>query len=760
MREKLPHAGKTVRIEQSERGLRQTTEGAMGNDILMGLIELITNSDDKYGAQSGSILVRFPKPAADGSWEVQVSDKAGGIDFGDVEEKLLKQGGRTSGHEKGEAKRGNRGRGAKDLCHFGQVRWDIFKGGKYYWLELNRNGIGPMSVKPQRADGMYEVLDFPNGKEGVVATITCDRSRISRPRRDSIRRRLEYAVQLRDIMSNTKRKVKFEYGDDPVVNVHYEPPRRVKVHPEVDVEVKSYPGLAHIVVEEVSEPFQENPDDPSRQGGLLIRSGRAVHEATLNKFESNPYAGYFLGSVRWDTIDDLSRTFDDREDKGLPVDPANNMQIIKADRRGLNYQHPAAQALKIAVESVLGPHFERKAAELNVGGKESVESKRRLAGLARIVAKFQASKAEELEFELTQSSSQGVELTPGVPLLEVIPPRKILEIGKAHTFSVRLRGDALPSTMEEGDAVLAVAAEPEHCVELSGASVTLRPDRRLERRLTGTFTVTGKAEGSAIIEVTVPGLASAIATVELIEPEIVLPPPAPLTFEFERPSYRIAAGKSKRLLLLAPTAAVERHGTAVTISSSDMRGVLVRHGSIELEPSPDGDWYQAAIEAEGRQHGAKARITAHCGSGPLKAETSIEVRRDQSGPVPPKIEFAALQSQVRGQFETDELTGAVTITVNAAHPGVQRYFGPPPEFKRQDTVEARLMIAEIVADLTVLDTLRRQLKQQPLPIDQAYIRRYRMLHELLPLCHASQLGEAELSTDRSKVKQAVKSRVA
>ncbi len=754
MKEKLPHSGKTVRIEQSERGLRQTTEGAMGNDILMGLIELITNSDDKYGDQTGSILVRFPKPAADGSWEVQVSDKAGGIDFADVEEKLLKQGGRTSGHEKGEAKRGNRGRGAKDLCHFGQVRWDIFKGGKYYWLELNRNGVGPMSEKPQRADGMYDVLGFPHGKEGVVATIICDRSRISRPRRDSTKRRLEYAVQLRNIMSNSKRKVKLEYGDEPALNLHYEPPRRVNVHPEVDLEVKGYPGMAHVVVEEVSEPFQENPDDPCRQGGLLIRSGHAVHEATLYKFESNPYAGYFLGSVWWETIDDLSRTFDDREDRGLPVDPANNMQIIKADRRGLNYQHPAAQALKSAVESVLVPHFDRKAAELNVGGKESAESKQRLAGLAKIVAKFQASKAEEMEFELTQSSSQGVDLTPEVPLLEVIPPRKVLEIGKVHTFSVRLRGDAIPSSMEESEAALAVAAEPEHCVQLSGASVTLRPDKRLERRLTGTFTVTGKAEGSAIIEVTVPGLASTIATIELIEPEVVLPPPAPLTFEFERPSYRIAAGKTKRLLLLAPRAAVEKHGPDAIVTSSDMRGVLIRHGSIVLEPSPDGDWYQAVVEAEGRQHGAKTIITARCGSGPLKAETSIEVRRDQSGPTPPEIKFAALQSQVRGLFETDEATGTVTITVNSGHPGVRRYFGPPPEFKRQDTVEARLMIAEIVADLTVLDTLRKQLKQQPIPIDQAYIRRYRMLHELLPLCHASQLGEAELSSGSAKTKRA------
>ena len=143
----------------------------------------------------------------------------------------------------------------------------------------------------------------------------------------------------------------------------------MKEHPVVDVEVKGYPGIAHVVVEEVSEPFEEDQRDPCRQGGLLIRSGHAVHEATLFKFESNPYAGYFLGSVQWETIDDLSRGFDDAEDQGLPVDPANNMQIIKADRSGLNYHHPAAQALKRAPSSPYCDRiFERKAAEL--GGAE------------------------------------------------------------------------------------------------------------------------------------------------------------------------------------------------------------------------------------------------------------------------------------------------------------------------------------------------------------------------------------------------------
>jgi hypothetical protein len=737
--------GKTVHVKQTERGFRQSTESAMGNDILMGLIELITNSDDKYGEERGSILIHFPKPESnDGAWQVSVADKASGIPFDEVEVKLLDQGGRTSGFEHGESKRGNRGRGAKDLSTFGHVRWDIIHNGKYFWLWLDRNGEGEMSERPEPADSMRDELGIP--KDGVVATISCERSRCRRPHRDRMKQRLEYAVQLRGIMSNPKRAVKLKYGDDPVTNLGYVEPHGVKKFAPVDVEIEGYPGRARIVVGEVPTPFQEDQNDPCRQGGLLIESGRAVHEATLYRFESNPYSGYFLGSVRWDHIDVLSREFDDREDENLPVDPTNNAQIIRPDRRGLNSSHPAAKAVKAAVEEVLRPHFDRKAKELGQGGKESRQTRHRLEGLARVVARFQRIKADELELELEQTTGGEVELTPEVPVLEVIPPRKLLEIGQTYTFSVRLRADAFRGEPADAQVSLSLVADPEGCVQLSEPTVSLTSDKRLEKRLTGTFTAKASTEGNGMVEVTAPGLASVLLELEIIEPEEPLPPPAPPTFEFERSSYRVPAGKRKKILLLAPTAAVERHGVNVLVESSNDHGVLIRQKEATLTPSPDGDWYQDVVEVEGRQHGATATVTAQCGEGLLRTETSISVRTDQTGPPPPEIKLAALNSFVPGTYETDEENGKVTITVNATHPAVRRYFGLHPDFPLQESIEARMMVAEVVADLTVLDLLRRHFRQQPIPVEQIYRRRFQLLNDLLPQAHVSLLSDAELSS--------------
>jgi hypothetical protein len=742
--------GTPVQVEQTERSFAQATEGAMGNDILVGLIELITNCDDQYGDQSGSILVRFPKPEPDGTWAVEVRDKATGIAYGDIEPKLLRFGGRTSGHERGESKRGNRGRGGKDVSHFGRIRWDMIKDGKYSWVWLDRHGRGEKISKPLPADAFRSELGIP--KNGVVATVACDRARIRRPQRDRIRQKLEYAVQLRNVMSNSKRTVKFQYGDEEAINLRYLPPTGMREHPSVEVEVTGYQRRAVVTIAEVPTPFQEEPGDLSRQGGLLIKSGRAVHEATLYGFENNAYAGYFLGFVHWDTIEDLSREFDDRDEAGDPIDPANPMQIIRADRRGLNAQHPAVKALRAAVEGVLRPHFERKAREMGGGGRESRATKQRLDALARIVARFQASKAEELEFELSQHGSQGVDLTPEVPILEVIPPRKLLEYGRVQTFSVRLRQDALFDEPSEASVALSLAADPEGCVELSGTSCVLTKDARLEGRLTGTFSAKAmSADGTAIIEVTHAGLPGALVEIETVEPEEPVLPPAPAAFSFERPSYRVGAGKQRRILLLATADEVGTYGTRAGVASSDSQGVMIRHGVVDFVLSDDGDWFEADVIVEGRRHGATSTVTASLGN--LRAETSVSVRRDQSGPMPPQIKLAAMGSPVRGTFETDP-SGLITITINASHPATRRYFGPQPDFPGQETVAARMLIAEIVADLTVLDVLRRHLRQQRLAAEELYARRYRMLNELLPLCHASQVADLEVvdstSTRRRK----------
>src|SRR5439155_5765420 len=98
------------------------------------------------------------------------------------------QGSRTSGHEVGMRVRGNRGRGAKDLASFGEVRWDTIHNGEYGWLEITRNGEVRYGKKAQRATPeIRERLGISHGT-GTVATITC-RGNVTRPRQSTLKQR-------------------------------------------------------------------------------------------------------------------------------------------------------------------------------------------------------------------------------------------------------------------------------------------------------------------------------------------------------------------------------------------------------------------------------------------------------------------------------------------------------------------------------------------------------------------------------------------
>src|SRR5665647_1502649 len=118
------HVPRKGRVEYTDRAFSQDAQQAMKGEIIRGLIELITNSDDAYvdvdlsRGHPGRILVQV-EHRKNQSWHVVVRDRATGIE--DLVSRITKLGGRSSGFEQGRQKRGNLGRGAKDLAAFGPV---------------------------------------------------------------------------------------------------------------------------------------------------------------------------------------------------------------------------------------------------------------------------------------------------------------------------------------------------------------------------------------------------------------------------------------------------------------------------------------------------------------------------------------------------------------------------------------------------------------------------------------------------------------
>ncbi len=720
----------------TKRARRQDAAGAMRGDIILGLIEAITNADDAYAAQPGKILIKVSAKGPDGDWTVSVSDRACGIPAADVMKKLISTGERTSGYEHGERKRGNRGRGAKDLAIFGGVKFESICGRDAIVVKADRNGQILENTRQKSSEAFKK--DIGVTKSGTRVTILC-RKNIARKQFDSLKRQLQNAVALRRIMENPDRTVILSYPDREET-VRFVAPKAVKTVYDGAIEVNSY-HEAKLKLYVASEPFNED-SDVYRLGGIVITSGPACHESTLFGSENHPYANRLFGWLEFDAVDELTRELDDLEERDEDPPDSNPFPIISRIRNGLEKTHPAYRALRAAVRPIVDEYLKSAADSAGASAHETSETQRRSELTAREVVKWTIEQEQEIDTLLAE---------PGIrrPAFEIIPTTRVLEHGQRASFTVRARADVTngkAATVEidvDQDPADAIADLP-RSVELPAVSLDddfSQASLRVEA---------GFGTGSALIaaKLLLDGKTSghtAEVIVSVVEPVELPKASPPGDFEFASREYSVATGRERRLLLLAPANIVQEIGTDVILSCSDQKAVKLREYRIELERVAEG-WFEADVTIEGIQHGGDAQITATTPNKRLHASAHVVVR-DARGP---RLEIRIEDIPGAHRAVWEETKDLIVVRVNATHPAARRYFGPAPDFQFQNRLPARMMVAEAVADVALQQALNKEAERLPagaLDIDALQAKRSRKLQELLPRLHRAQVSDADWDRD-------------
>jgi hypothetical protein len=714
------------------RAFRQDSAGAMHADIILGLIEAITNCDDSYGNSTGKIrLTVSPKDNA-GHWTVTVSDRAGGISLADAERKLVTAGERTSGHESGERKRGNRGRGAKDLAAFGGVKFESVCGDGALVLAADKNGKFIEFQSMKASDDIRKSLGIM--KNGTRVTITC-RKNIVRKTFEVLKRQLQNAVSLRQIMTDPRRTVQLAYGDREET-LRFIPPKIEETVFDGNIEIPSY-GTAYLTLYVASESFKES-EDLERLGGIVVESGRACHEATLFGSDNHPYASRLFGKIIFEAVDELTRQLDELEEINEDPPDSNPFPIISRVRNGLEKMHPAYKALRAAVRPIIDDYLKRAADAAAADAYQNHDTERRNAQMARELAKWAI--AEELEL-------RSVSVEPGTTpaLFEIIPSKHVLEHGQEATFTIRARADIVAA--KNASVEIEADEDPAGTLQSLPHSIALNAPEDESEFYTGALRVkAGMSNGTSMIAVRLildgeKTEHSADVLVTVVEPAVspeIMPPEA---FEFASQEYRVLPGKQRKLLLMAPAAIVAEIGRDVILSSSKQEAVVLHGTRVILEEVSEG-WFEADVVVEGLQHGGEAVITATTPSKQYHARTKILVRQEKAPQFEIRIE--AFPGNQRAVWE--EKDGAVLVRVNAGHPAAARYFGPAPRFQLQGELESRIMIAEAVADVAVANALKKEADLLPgtfTDIDALQAKRLRKLNELLPRLHRIQVSDGE-----------------
>lgn len=731
-------------VDYTGRAFHQDAMEAMRSDIVRGLIELITNSDDAYasvgGERPGKIRVEVEHRKGQ-PWVAIVRDRACGMTAEVMKSRLKQLGGRTSGFESGESRRGNLGRGAKDLAAFGEVTFESLVDNEYACFRLHPNGAYDLE-HGAATEKERDRLGIPRGN-GTVVTVRVQAG-IRCPQHQNLARRLATHFQLRDILSDPRRKVELHnLNDGESAPLTYTYPDLREVY-RSELEIPGYPDArAELVLWRHPTRHDDGPNETGRPNGILIKGKRAIYDNTLFGLEGEVHAGWFSGKLVCEHIDRLAREYDDRLGKQIAPAEENPVPIISRRRDGLNPDHPFVRALRQAVEKPLGDLVaeEREKARQENKGIESDSTREALDRLARELSRLITEELLEIEAEDLGGSDEEGEGEP--PALWIVPVQVFAYMGEERTLTVAARRQGIAV----GDEV-SVGVDPGGVVELLTPRVPLKAHSRREDILVGQIRVRPLIEGEVAMISASLGHRTADALVEVKPPRVVVEEPveAPETFAFEKPSYRIGWRKQKELTLIAPADVVAEHGAEVRVSSSDA-GVVVRTLKVRLEYDDTVDFYRGSVAVEGRVLHAKSLLTARLGD--LSATTHVNVTRKEDSP---NFQIRLIPDEVgsfRSTVEREEIDGhpISIIKVWGRHPAIRPYLGEA--FEGQNSPVVRAMVSEIVADVSarivVSELYRLRRTTEDFNADRFYREHYKRVTRFLPRFQKLLIGEPTIA---------------
>ncbi|GAB4498002.1 MAG: hypothetical protein OHK003_08520 [Anaerolineales bacterium] len=351
-------AGSSRKLQYADRVAIQQADQAIRKDVFRALVEIITNSNDSYlrleqagWSVGGEIYIDVLRKHKNSV--IRVWDHAEGMNDSRMDKVVGTYGEATSGIKEDKNVRGMWGRGLKDsifgLGH-GYVR--SFKGGNFYSCSLLvKNGVPTFTLdEPVRALApirqQYGILEG----NGTILEIIISRDDVKVPQFDNFRNYLQRHFELRPIMSNPRRKIILREmtADGKVKQEHtlrYKSPKGDKVLSE-RIKIPNFPAWVKLELYRSSIQLSTRGEEGDyADGGLLVISKGMVLSLTMLKYENDPVAAYFYGSMQCDYLHELLK-------KDEPV--------LTATRDGINWSHPFARALKLAVEAKLEPLIEKE----------------------------------------------------------------------------------------------------------------------------------------------------------------------------------------------------------------------------------------------------------------------------------------------------------------------------------------------------------------------------------------------------------------
>jgi hypothetical protein len=725
-------------LKVQTRAIMQSAKFAI-RDIYDAIVELVTNSDDRYQIlkSAGAIEIEVLRRRGKNPSILQVRDFADGMNADTMREKISTLGGRVSGLEKGELVRGTHSRGAKDVAALGRVVFEsVAEDGLYHKCEITPFfDFLPPESQPA-TPSVRKRIGIIKGT-GTVVTIELDSSQRV-PQHENLKHQLCRLVNIREILRDDQRRVLLKDTGKRRKDVLLNPKVDGTIRIKESFEVPGYPGArAKIIISRAKKRF-ENESQRFRLGGIFIISKHAVHEATLfdSGLESNPHALWFYGKLVCPYIDDLCNEYDDCFEAREHPKERNPIPPLDPSRRsGLTRDHPFVKALFAEALKRLRPlvEEERKREESERASIESRTTRKRLNALEKAATDFLRDFGEEDKPTRdpdgkdpeSRFRERGYALTP--PFTQIVA-------GHSQQFWLTILQESFPE-IEASSTVQVECLSSE--VVSSQRFCVLEPHPVREGVLRAMWKVKGlKATPATGVRARV-GPINAESMIEVFTSEAdKYSWVEGLCFNNKR--YRIRTDqKRKKLRILAPLDLVKK---PVQLEVS----VDSRHFSISgdrhIRPVPELD--VAICEVFAKSDGTEDVALVQATIDKNKATASLTSVRPVGADLSIKLEDIDLGNQrYRWRQNVLEIAGR--------HPSLRRYLGDQSQgFPGQESKHFRLLVAEVVSDAVCALLVRRNVQANPDEFEDAdwdlyYAMYSKYMTQFLPTAHKLQCPEGK-----------------
>lgn len=621
-----------------------------------------------------------------------------------MEECFTNPGRDTSGRKEGANVRGTFGRGAKDVPIFGGATYECVRDDQYARLEINDRGEGDFT-KDSRGKTFVRCTPEIRARLGVrkgngtVVTVSVT-SNFTLKSFEWWCATFAKHFQLRDILSDPRRRVEIEEGDRRHLLQYKYPDGKLVLDKVLDVpgypEAKPRLKVYQYGSKDTTAQLEEQKYTEYWEAGVLVKGRKAIFEKTFfeRSLVYDPEAGRFFGELSCPHLDTLINEYRDYERQRKEHPAANNVLIVRRDRQGLEANHPFVEALY----AVAGAELRAVMLARRATNKESVASEameRRLDSVARAAERFLMELDEEMQ---DQDGGRG---SAGLPQgLHLIP--RVSSLPPGGNVVISLMGVGLSASPPGQPQVTflptdGLAYQPGEWTPSGDDSKNWRlPLKVRASEKLGTWAIHVRLEDRLVQ-----------GEVRVTTGSTPAPAEPPETLQFDHKRYGLGVGRPRSLRVMAPNT---NNGDRIVHVHSDNPDFVVKAGGLlELRHASDPERLEGAIQLEARRAGARGTVFARMGDWLAKAYVSADGERGR------RIAFGLTektQGSSRSWWEDLEDDSGIVrkLWITVRDKSVGRYLGRPVDGKwpDQDSLHFRMLLAEIFAEEVVREHLLRQ----------------------------------------------------